>query len=127
MEVGADLLILMSDVDGVYDLPPGSDGSKLLKVYNPKNHEMIQFGKGSSVGLGGMQSKVASAVWALDRGVSVIICNGSEEKAIQRVVTGKQIGTFFTNAKSEQISVESVAANGIYISFFLFDIDFLFL
>ena len=115
VEVGADLLILMSDVDGVYDLPPGTDGSKLLKIYNPKNHEMIQFGKGSSVGLGGMESKVASAVWALDRGVSVIICNGSEDKAISRVVTGKQIGTFFTNAKSEQVAVESVAANGKFV------------
>ena len=107
-------MILMSDVDGVYDLPPGSDGSKLLKVYNPKKHDHIKFGKGSSVGLGGMESKVASAVWALDRGVSVVICNGSEDKAISRVVSGKQLGTFFTDSKSDVVPVEYVAGSGMF-------------
>ena len=104
----------MSDVDGVYDLPPGSDGSKLLKVYNPKKHDHIKFGKGSSVGLGGMESKVASAVLALDRGVSVVICNGSEDKAISRVVSGKQLGTFFTDSKSDVVPVEYVAGSGMF-------------
>lgn len=112
MEVGADLLILMSDVDGVYDLPPGMDGSKLLKVFNPRNQEMIRFGERSKVGSGGMESKVMSALWALERGVSVIICNGSEDKAISRIMSGKQIGTFFTNTTTDPIAVESVAANG---------------
>lgn len=112
VEVGADLLILMSDVDGVYDLPPGSDGAKLLKTYAPKQHGMIQFGKGNNVGTGGMESKVQSAVWALDRGVSVVICNGNEEKAISKIVTGKQIGTFFTHAVNQQVAVETLAANG---------------
>lgn len=112
VEVGADLLILMSDVDGVYNLPPGTDGSRLLKVYSPKHEEMIRFGERSTVGSGGMESKVKSAFWALDRGVSVVICNGSEEKAISKVISGKQIGTFFTNATSDQQSVETIAANG---------------
>ena len=112
VEVGADLLILMSDVDGVYNLPPGTDGSKLLKTYSPKHEEMIRFGSRSSVGSGGMESKVSSALWALDRGVSVVICNGSEDKAIARVIAGKQIGTFFTNSRSDQVSVEAIAAGG---------------
>lgn len=111
VEVGADLLILMSDVDGVYNLPPGTDGSKLLKTYSPKHEEMIRFGQRSNVGSGGMESKVSSALWALDRGVSVIICNGSEERAISKVMSGKQIGTFFTNAVTENQPIESIAAN----------------
>lgn len=117
VEVGADLLILMSDVDGVYNLPPGADGSKLLKIYSPKHEEMIRFGQRSNVGSGGMESKVSSALWALDRGVSVVICNGSEDKAISKVISGKQIGTFFTNAKTENQPVESIAANGEHVSF----------
>lgn len=112
VEVGADLLILMSDVDGVYDLPPGSDGSKLLRVYCPKNHSQILFGDRSKTGTGGMESKVSSAVWALDRGTSVVICNGDEDKAIKRIISGKQIGTFFTHAVPESMSVETIAANG---------------
>ena len=119
VEVGADLLILMSDVDGVYNLPPGADGSKLLKIYSPKHEEMIRFGQRSTVGSGGMESKVSSALWALDRGVSVIICNGSEDKAISKVISGKQIGTFFTNAKTENQPVESTAANGTSLGFSL--------
>lgn len=112
VEVGADLLILMSDVDGVYNLPPGTDGSRLLKIYSPKHEEMIRFGQRSNVGSGGMESKVSSALWALDRGVSVVICNGSEDRAISKVISGKEIGTFFTNSRADQISVESIAANG---------------
>ena len=112
VEVGADLLILMSDVDGVYDLPPGTDGSKLLRVYCPKNHSQILFGSQSKTGTGGMESKVSSAVWALDRGTSVVICNGDEDKAIKRIISGKQIGTFFTHAVPESMSVETIAANG---------------
>lgn len=111
-EVNADLLILMSDVDGVYDLPPGQDGSKLLKTFAPKHHASITFGSGNKVGTGGMESKVQSAIWALERGVSVIICNGEEEKAITKCVSGKQIGTFFTNTFSENVAVETLAANG---------------
>lgn len=111
-EVNADLLILMSDVDGVYDLPPGQDGSRLLKTFSPNHHGLITFGTGNKVGTGGMESKVQSAIWALERGVSVIICNGEEEKAITKCVAGKQIGTFFTNTYSEQVAVETLAANG---------------
>ena len=110
--MGADLLILMSDVDGVYDLPPGTEGSKLLSTYSPTQQGLIKFGKLSKVGTGGMESKVSSAVWALERGCSVIICHGNEEQAISRVVNGKQVGTFFTDAKQETVAVEAIAADG---------------
>lgn len=73
---------------------------------------MIQFGKLSKVGTGGMESKVFSAAWALERGTSVIICNGTEDAAISKIVQGKTVGTFFTDAKQENLAVETLAGNG---------------
>ena len=65
VEIEADLLILMTDVDGVYTLPPGKENSLLISTYNPKEYESITYGQKSSVGSGGMQSKVNSALWHL--------------------------------------------------------------
>merc|ERR1712004_907219 len=76
VDVGADLAILMSDVDGIYDRPPKEDGANLLPYYNPNRAQNIQFGAKSDYGTGGMESKVQSACYALDHGCTVIICNG---------------------------------------------------
>jgi len=60
-EVKADLLILMSDVDGIYTCPPWEEGARLINTYNPENAVTIHYGKKSRVGLGGMDSKVTSS------------------------------------------------------------------
>ncbi|CAG2164936.1 unnamed protein product, partial [Oppiella nova] len=112
VEVGADSLILMSDVNGIYTLPPDQEGARLLHTYVPSSNESVTFGGKSRVGLGGMESKVMSATWALDRGVSVVICNGIEDQAINRIMSGKRIGTFFTQSKEKTVSVQALAANG---------------
>lgn len=57
-EVQADLLILMSDVDGIYTCPPSEEGARLINTYSPDHAINIQYGKKSRVGLGGMDSKV---------------------------------------------------------------------
>lgn len=97
-EVQADLLILMSDVDGIYNKPPWEDGAKLMHTYTTNDSRSIQFGQKSKVGTGGMDSKVKAATWALDRGVSVVICNGMQEKAIKTIIGGRKVGTFFTES-----------------------------
>lgn len=58
-EVRADLLVLMSDVDGIYTLPPNEEGAKMIWTYNSEMGDIIRFGKKSSVGTGGMDSKVS--------------------------------------------------------------------
>ncbi|EDW19045.1 delta-1-pyrroline-5-carboxylate synthase [Drosophila mojavensis] len=112
-EVQADLLILMSDVDGIYNKPPWEDGAKLMHTYTSDDINSIEFGKKSKVGTGGMDSKVKAATWALDRGVSVVICNGMQEKAIKTIVGGRKVGTFFTEAteSANTIPVEVMAEN----------------
>lgn len=61
-----------------------------------------------------MDSKVSAATWALDRGVSVVICNGTQEKAIKTIIGGRKVGTFFTeNATGGTTPVEVLAENGM--------------
>lgn len=48
-EVQADLLILMSDVDGIYNKPPWEDGAKLMHTYTTNDSRLIEFGKKSKV------------------------------------------------------------------------------
>lgn len=117
-EVNADLLLLISDVDGVYNKPPGSEDARLLHTFTPRHaqpqasQEGIEFGTKSSVGLGGMESKVSSALWALEKGTSVVICNGNQTNAITSIVNGKRIGTFFTLKDTSTVNVEQLADKG---------------
>lgn len=57
-EVQADLMILMSDVDGIYTSPPWVEGARFIHTYTSEMHDIIRFGKKSKVGTGGMDSKV---------------------------------------------------------------------
>lgn len=97
-EVQADLLILMSDVDGIYSKPPWEDGARLMSICTLDDINSIKFGEKGKKGTGGMDSKVKSAAWALDRGVTAVICNGHEEEAIRKVIQGRKVGTFFTQS-----------------------------
>jgi len=116
-EVQADLLVLMSDVDGIYNLPPWQDGAKMLHTFSSDLRGTIKFGQKSKVGTGGMDSKVNAALWAMDRGVAVVICNGTQEKAIKNIMSGRKIGTFFTQAAGSSTPIEVVAENGNILSF----------
>lgn len=111
-EVSADLLILMSDVDGIYNKPPWEEGARFLHTFTSDLRNTIEYGKKSKVGTGGMDSKVNAATWALDRGVSVVICNGMQEKAIKTILAGRKVGTFFTETNlGGSIPTEVVAEN----------------
>jgi delta-1-pyrroline-5-carboxylate synthetase len=73
-ELNADLLIILSDVDGLYSGPPSDPQSKIIHTYiNEKHGKLINFGAKSSVGRGGMQAKVAAAANAASKGVPVVI------------------------------------------------------
>lgn len=110
VEIDADLMVIMSDVDGLYNRPPSMDGSCLLHTFCPTKHESgVVFGEKSRVGLGGMESKVRAATWALENGVSVVICNGTENRAIVNIIDGKKIGTFFTKEEPRGATVEEQA------------------
>ncbi|XP_065332663.1 delta-1-pyrroline-5-carboxylate synthase isoform X2 [Cloeon dipterum] len=111
-EVQADLLILMSDVDGIYTCPPSQEGARLIRTFAPDMSSHVEFGGiKSKVGTGGMDSKVEAATWALNHGVAVVICNGMQDNAIKTILDGRKIGTFFTEVKSSHLPIETLAEN----------------
>lgn len=73
-----------------------------------------------------MDSKVQAATWAMARGVSVVICNGLQDKAIKTIIGGRKVGTFFTDyAIPAGESADTMAENGI--SFFIKFLFYLFI
>ena len=111
-QLHADLLILMTDVDGLYNRPPDQDGARLIDTFVPSANDEIQFGGKSRVGTGGMDSKSKAAVWALDHGVSVVICNGLKDNAIKDIVGGRRVGTFIAKTNPGGQAVEVLAKGG---------------
>uniref|UniRef100_A0A3Q1B6T1 Delta-1-pyrroline-5-carboxylate synthase n=1 Tax=Amphiprion ocellaris TaxID=80972 RepID=A0A3Q1B6T1_AMPOC len=110
VEMKADLLIALSDVEGLYDSPPGTDDAKLIDIFYPGDQQSITYGTKSRVGIGGMEAKVKAALWALQGGTSVVIANGTHPKVTGHVITdiveGKKVGTFFSEVKPAGPSVE---------------------
>uniref|UniRef100_A0A2P2HYH1 Delta-1-pyrroline-5-carboxylate synthase-like n=1 Tax=Hirondellea gigas TaxID=1518452 RepID=A0A2P2HYH1_9CRUS len=111
VEIETDLMILMTNVDGIYNKPPSVEGARLIDTFNPAMIAELEFGEKSNVGTGGMDSKVKAANYALQRGTNVVICNGLSPGAIKGIVNGRKIGTFFTTEVKGQIGVEALAKN----------------
>ena len=116
VELNADLLLILSDINGIYSGPPDLPDSQPLDIFHPADLKSIGFGGKSRVGRGGMESKVKAAIWALERGTSVVIANGTGEEyhVIRDIVKGRKLGTFFTMTKESTSSVEDQAAKGWY-------------
>ncbi|KHG12117.1 Delta-1-pyrroline-5-carboxylate synthase [Gossypium arboreum] len=96
LELKADLLVLLSDVEGLYSGPPSDPKSKLIHTYVKEKHQgEITFGDKSRVGRGGMTAKVKAAVNAAYAGIPVVITSGSAPENIIRVLQGQRIGTLF--------------------------------
>nr|CAB3474808.1 unnamed protein product [Digitaria exilis] len=98
VELNADLLIMLSDVEGLYSGPPSDPQSKIIHTYvNQKHGRLISFGEKSCGGRGGMQAKVAAAANAASKGVPVVIASGFATDSIMKILKGEKIGTLFHN------------------------------
>lgn len=93
----ADLLVLLSDVDGLYTGDPRKDkNARLIKTVERVTPEVERMaGKASPRGFGGMMSKVRAAKIACEFGIPVVIARSLERKVLQRLLAGEPIGTFF--------------------------------
>ena len=95
---GADLLVLLSDIDGLYTADPHKDLSASLI---PEVHELtddiwkLAGDKGSELGTGGMRTKLEAAKICTESGCDMIITNGSEPALLYDIAEGKQAGTRF--------------------------------
>ncbi|KAL1194950.1 Delta-1-pyrroline-5-carboxylate synthase B [Cardamine amara subsp. amara] len=96
LELNADLLILLSDVEGLYTGPPSDPTSKLIHTFIKEKHQdEITFGEKSRLGRGGMTAKVKAAVSAAYGGIPVIITSGFAAENIGKVLKGLRVGTLF--------------------------------
>ncbi|KAL3334269.1 hypothetical protein AABB24_030816 [Solanum stoloniferum] len=96
LELKADLLVLLSDVEGLYTGPPSDPQSELIHTYVKEKHEgLITFGDKSRVGRGGMTAKVKAAVYAAYAGIPVVITSGFANNNIIKALDGQRVGTLF--------------------------------
>lgn len=112
VELSCDLLIILSNVNGIYSGDPKKKSSRFFPNFTAKHltDMKIDFAAKSSAGLGGMESKIRSALYASKSGTSVVICNGlSQEPMILKVVSGESVGTFIAPYNEESKYID---ANG---------------
>ena len=97
--VGADLLVIATDVDGLYAKPPvvGEAPAPLLGVVEHIGAEVRRAAGGSrsDFGRGGMTTKLDAAVSAARSGASTVLCNGRARNVLLRVAKGEPVGTLF--------------------------------
>ena len=97
--VGADLLILLSDIDGLYsDDPHRNPEAEMISTVAEITPELLAMGKatsGSDVGTGGMAAKLAAARIATDSGCDMVIANGEDVSVVSSILEGKRQGTLF--------------------------------
>lgn len=107
--INADLLILLSDIDGLYtDDPNKSADAKFIEFVPSLTPELVAMGKGSSsslVGTGGMSSKIAAASIANDAGADMVIANGKNVGIINDIVEGENVGTLFLAHKNKNFDL----------------------
>ncbi len=96
--VDADLLVILSDIDGLYTADPKKDsGAKLLhtvKEITPEIENMVG-GVGSSFGTGGMLTKLKAAKMVTQKGIDMVIANGENPHLLYDILSGKEVGTRF--------------------------------
>lgn len=100
--VKADLLIILSDIDGFYDCDPHKNkDSRKLSVVNGITSEIEKCagGAGSRRGTGGMVTKLSAARMAAENGIDMVLASGSNPDILMEIIEGKDIGTLFTAAK----------------------------
>ena len=100
--INADALIILTDIDGLYDDNPSeNEDARLISQVDEITEELISVagGHGSKFSTGGVVTKLHAAQIAMDAGIDTIVMNGAAPESIYKALDGKQIGTFFTGKK----------------------------
>ncbi|MDO6354041.1 glutamate 5-kinase [Caloramator sp. CAR-1] len=98
----ADLLVILSDIDGLYDKDPNIyEDAKLISTVKKINDNILKMAGDSKtkIGTGGMVTKIQAAKIATSSGIPMIIAKGSLDGVITRILNGEEIGTIFLSNK----------------------------
>ena len=103
--IGADLLILLSDIDGLYtDDPRANPDAEFIETVEHLDESFLRMGKsttGSGVGTGGMSTKLTAATIATASGADMVIANSKDVRIIHRIIDGENYGTLFLAEKQD--------------------------
>ncbi|WP_173471754.1 glutamate 5-kinase [Eubacterium ruminantium] len=116
--INADLLIVLTDQDGLFtDDPTKNPDAKKISVVKKIDDSLVNMAKGSSTtfGTGGMSTKIAAARIATDTGTDMVICNSNDLTNISRVVNGKDVGTLFISHEQDDFDAKDFIINKKYM------------
>lgn len=113
--VEADLLILLSDIDGLYtDDPRKNPEARFIDTVEELTDELMQMGKastGSSVGTGGMNTKLTAAQIATNAGADMVIADSADISVLHRILEGRKVGTYFAAHRNEDFDLPGFVEN----------------
>src|SRR4030067_1658287 len=113
--VEADMLIILSDVEGLYTKDPKHKDAELIGSVDEvtPDIEKIAGGRGSALSTGGMYSKVLAAKQAINHGIPVVIMRGKKSGLLANLLNGEKIGTYFKPNKERLSSRKGWIAYGL--------------
>lgn len=107
--IDADLLILLSDIDGLYtDDPNSNPDARFINQVDVIDDKLLNMGKstsGSGVGTGGMATKLKAAGIAVSSGADMVIANGNDIDNIAKIMSGADVGTLCVSCKDENFDL----------------------
>lgn len=107
--IDADLLILLSDIDGLYtDDPNSNPDARFINQVDVIDDKLLNMGKstsGSGIGTGGMATKLKAAGIAVSSGADMVIANGNDIDNIAKIMSGADVGTLFVSCKDENFDL----------------------
>ncbi|MGN0355188.1 MAG: glutamate 5-kinase [Muricoprocola sp.] len=107
--IGADLLILLSDIDGLFtDDPHENPDARFIDLVEELDDHFLKMGKdstGSKVGTGGMSTKLMAAKIATTSGADMVIANGADFHIIHKIIQGEPYGTLFVGKADHTFSL----------------------
>lgn len=116
--LGADLLILLSDIDGLFtDDPHQCADAAFIGLVKTLDDDLLRMGKsstGTSYGTGGMATKLTAARIATASGADMVVANGRDVRVIHRILEGEQEGTLFLAHKDEDFYIADYIEESIY-------------
>lgn len=112
--VGADMLILLSDIDGLYtDDPRANKNARFISLVEDLK-DVMEMGKdttGSQIGTGGMSAKLHAATVAVNAGADMVIANGKDVSVIHKIMEGRYYGTLFESNRDENFDIAEYIDN----------------